>query len=183
MIYASKNEAVCLEIQMHFESSLPASFTKKLWAQFHDFVLKNEVVCCEIQAHFGVFALRVLWKIFRAHYHVLCVQKINCRDVQTHFGSSPPPKFTEKVLDKFSQMMCPQTKLFAMKFRRILQVSAWKNDKNVVGAFSRFMCRVNKHSWLQHFLKMLWPRFIIFHAHNLCWIVRAHCKVLDFHIL
>ena len=112
-ICASKKEAVGREIQTHFESSLPASFTKKLWAQFHDFCVKkwsgllwsseafwkfspcklwkkisgcnftiyaskNEVVCCEIQTHFGVLALRGLWKAFRAHYHDLCVQKLNC---------------------------------------------------------------------------------------------------------
>jgi len=60
MIFSSKNEAVSREIQMQFESALPASFTNKLWEQFHDFVLKNEVVCCETQAHFGVVALRDL---------------------------------------------------------------------------------------------------------------------------
>ena len=42
------------------------------------FMLKNEVVCCEIQTHFGVLALQGSWKIFRAHYHDLCVQKLNC---------------------------------------------------------------------------------------------------------
>ena len=40
-IFSSKNEAVCREIHTHFESSLPASFTKKLWAQFHDFCVKK----------------------------------------------------------------------------------------------------------------------------------------------
>jgi len=62
--------------------------------------------------------------------------------------------------------MCPKTKLFAVKFRCSLQVSACKIDKKFVGAFSRFMCHVNKYSWLQHFVKMLWPRFIIFYVHK-----------------
>jgi len=44
-----------------------------------------------------------------------------CLDVQMHFGSFPPPKFTEKVLDKFSRFVCPKMKLFAVRFRRILQ--------------------------------------------------------------
>jgi len=35
-IYASKNEAVCREIQTHFGSSLPASFKENVVAQFHD---------------------------------------------------------------------------------------------------------------------------------------------------
>jgi len=36
MIFASKNEAVCCEVQMHFGSSPLASFPKMFWAHFHD---------------------------------------------------------------------------------------------------------------------------------------------------
>jgi len=39
-----------------------------------------------------------------------------CCEIQTHFGSSPPPRFTEKVLHRFSRFMCPKTKVFALKF-------------------------------------------------------------------
>jgi len=46
------------------------------------------------------------------------------------------------------------------------KLSACKIDKKSCGRISRFMCRANKHSWLQHFVKMLWPRFIILHAHK-----------------
>ena len=38
--------------------------------------------------------------------------------------------------------------------------------KKLWAHFHDFMCCVNKHSWLQQFVKMLWPRFIIFHAHK-----------------
>ena len=37
---------------------------------------------------------------------------------------------------------------------------------------SRFVCRANKHSWSQHFVKMLWARFTILHSHIFflcCW--------------
>jgi len=37
-IYASKNEAVCREIQTHFGSSLPASFTEKVVGAIPRFV-------------------------------------------------------------------------------------------------------------------------------------------------
>jgi len=104
-----------------------------------------------------------------------------CREVQMHFRSSPLPRFAEKVLDKFSRLMYPKTKLFAVKFTHILEViclqvlqkkmwaqfhnlclqkrssmlcsseAFWKVsacckiDKKVVGAFSRIVCRANRH--------------------------------------
>jgi len=34
--FASKNEAVCCEVQTDFGSFLNASFMKKFWEQFHD---------------------------------------------------------------------------------------------------------------------------------------------------
>ena len=96
-----------------------------------------------------------------------------------HFGSYLP----------FLDFCVKKTKRFVVRFRHILeafQFGIWKLckiDKKVVGAFSRFTCCANKHSWLQRFVKMLWPGFIILHAHKLCWVVRTHCEVLDFHIL
>jgi len=45
-----------------------------------------------------------------------------CREVQSHFESSPLARFTKKFLGAFSRFMCPKTKLFAVKFRRILEV-------------------------------------------------------------
>jgi len=46
----------------------------------------------------------------------------NCREVQTHFGSSPLASLTEKVLGTISQILRPKTKLFAVKFRHISKV-------------------------------------------------------------
>jgi len=39
-----------------------------------------------------------------------------------HFESSLPASFAEKVLGAYSRFMRPKTKLFAVKFRRILDV-------------------------------------------------------------
>ena len=162
---------------------------------------KTKLFAVEFRRILEVLVLQGLWKKFWAHYHDLFVQKWNCLPwIQTHFGSFLPPRFTEKVLDKYSRFMCPETTLFAVKFTHIWKlsvcnfyrkfwaqfhnlcvqkrscwlcnsdafgkVSACKIGKKVVGAFSRFVCRANKHSWLQHFLKMLWPCSIILHAHK-----------------
>jgi len=40
----------------------------------------------------------------------------------THFGSSLPASFTEKVVGAIPRFVRPKTKLFAVKFRRILDV-------------------------------------------------------------
>jgi len=40
-IYASKNEAVCREVQTHFGSFLRASFIERIWAHFLDFCVKK----------------------------------------------------------------------------------------------------------------------------------------------
>jgi len=47
-----------------------------------------------------------------------------CCEVQTHFGSSRLASFIKKVLGAFSRFMRPKTKLFAVKFMRILEVLA-----------------------------------------------------------
>ena len=56
-IYASKNEAVCREVQTHVGSFHRASFIKRIWAHFLDFASKNEPVCSWVQTHFGSFRL------------------------------------------------------------------------------------------------------------------------------
>jgi len=48
--------------------------------------------------------------------------EVVCSEVQTHFGSSLPANFAEKVLGAYSRFLRPKTKLFAVKFRRILEV-------------------------------------------------------------
>jgi len=58
LIIASKNTAVCCEVQTHFESSLPARFTKKSYGRnVTIYVSKNEGISCEVQTHLGSFRL------------------------------------------------------------------------------------------------------------------------------
>jgi len=49
-----------------------------------------------------------------------------CHEVQTHFGSSLPARFTEKVLGAIPRFVSPKMKLFAVKFRRILEAFAFQ---------------------------------------------------------
>ena len=121
-IYASKNETVCCEVQTLFGSSLPASFTESAGRNSTICASKNEAVCREIQTHSGS-SLPASFTESSGRNSTICASKNEtvCCEVQTHFGSSPPPRFTEKFLDKFLRFMCPKTKVFAVKFRPILQ--------------------------------------------------------------
>ena len=85
---------------------------------------KTKLFAVEFRRILEVLVLQGLWKKFWAHYHDLFVQKWNCLPwIQTHFGSFLPPRFTEKVLDKYSRFMCPETTLFAVKFTHIWKLS------------------------------------------------------------
>jgi len=55
---------------------------------------------------------------------MICASKNEavCCEVQTHFGSFRLARFVKKVLGAFSRFLRPKTKLFAVKFRRILEV-------------------------------------------------------------
>jgi len=80
-----------------------------------------------------------------------------CCEVQTHFGSSLPASFTEKVLGAISRIVRPKTKQFAVKFRRILEVLCLARFvKKVLDAFSRFFCpKVTVCRWVQTILDVL----------------------------
>jgi len=55
-IYASKNEAVCCEVQAHFLSSFLASFNRKSsGCNSSNCASKNEAVVREVQTHFGSY--------------------------------------------------------------------------------------------------------------------------------
>ena len=145
----------------------------------------------EIENFHAIFSCRLDWKysvckVYRkssgGNFTIYASKnEAVCREVETHFGSSPLARFTEKVLGAISRFMCPKTKLFAakldalwkysaskvyrissgrmftvmhpktklfaVKLRRILEVLRLQGlQKKVLGAFSRFVCRANKHS-------------------------------------
>jgi len=92
---------------------------------------------------------------FWVHFLDFCVQ--NQRYFpwsSTHFGSSLPALFTEKVLGAISRVVHPKTKRFAVKFRRILEVlpcNVYKKSSgrifSIFASKSEAVCRwVQMHS-------------------------------------
>jgi len=49
-----------------------------------------------------------------------------CYEIQTHSGSSLRASFKEKVVRAIPRFVRPKMKLFAVKFRRILEVFAFQ---------------------------------------------------------
>jgi len=184
MIDASNSEAVCCEIQTHFRSSPPLRLTEKVLDKFSRFIhLQTKLFVVKFRHILEVFSVQALEK----SYGCICSIFVSkneavCCWVQTHFGSFTILKFMKNVLGAFSWFMCPKTKLFAVKFRRISEVLRLQDlQKKVLGAISRFVCHATNHSWLQHFGNIL-------HAHKslLCctdtlwssWLshfVKTHC--------
>jgi len=52
--------------------------------------------------------------------------EVVCCEIQMHFGSSLPASFIEKVQGAIPLFVCPKMKLFAVKFRRILEALAFQ---------------------------------------------------------
>ena len=70
-----------------------------------------------------VLCLQGLQKSSRRIFLIyVSINKDVCCEVQTHFMRSLFAKFTTKVLGAFSGNLHPKTKLFAVKFRRILDL-------------------------------------------------------------
>jgi len=79
MIYVSKNEAVCREVQMHSGSSLTASFTEKVLGAIPRFVRpQTKLFAVKFRRILDVLRLQVLQRKFWANFHDLCVQKRSC---------------------------------------------------------------------------------------------------------
>jgi len=85
------------------------------------FVSHNKAVCHEVQIHFLSYPPPKFTKMFWAHFHDYCVQK------RSGFPWSPGELWrfslckVKKVLGAFSRFLRPKTKVFAVKFRRILE--------------------------------------------------------------
>jgi len=78
-ICASKSEAVCCEIQTHFGSSLPASFTEKVVRAIPQFMRpKMKRFAAKFRRFLEVLCPQVLKKKFWTQFHDLCIQKRSC---------------------------------------------------------------------------------------------------------
>ena len=145
MIYVSKNEAFCCEVETRFGSSPLARFERKnSWYNFTTYVSKNKAVRL-----WRILEVICLQGIQKNSGHIFMIYMLKneafCCEVETHFGSSPLARFTEKNLGPFLWFMCPNTKLFAMKFRRFVEVLHLQGlQEKILGAVSRFMCPKTK---------------------------------------
>jgi len=71
-----------------------------------------------------------------------------CREVQTHSGRSLPASLTEKVVGARTRFMRPKTKRFAVKFRRIVELSPFKLHKKGSGRiFPIYASKKEAVSW------------------------------------
>ena len=129
-------------IQTHFGSSLPASSTKQFWAQFHDLCAQKRSCLLWNWDVFWKFSACKIYKKGCGYNSTLYVPKNKavCHGIQTHSGRSLPTRFTENVLGAIPGLVRPKAKLFAVKFRRILEVLCLRVLRKVVGAIPRFLC-------------------------------------------
>jgi len=84
---------------------------------------KTKLLAVKFKRIFQVLCSQGL-QINSGRIFTICVSKneaVSC-EVQTHFGNSLSADVAEKVLAALSRYMRPKTKLFAVKFRHILEV-------------------------------------------------------------
>ena len=120
---------------------------------------KTNLLAVKSRRILEVFTLQVKKKSSGRIFSIFASKNYGiCREVQTHLGSPLPASFTEKVLGAISRVVRPKTKMkrFAVKFRRykkkflthFLDFFRPKVKLFAVGfrrildvlAFSRFMC-------------------------------------------
>jgi len=87
--------------------------------------LKTKLFVVNFRRILKVLCLQVENKSFVRNFTIFASKnEAVCPEIQTHSGSSPPASFTKKVLGPIPRFMCPKMKLFAVNFRRILEVLA-----------------------------------------------------------
>ena len=143
---------------------------------------KNEAVCCEVQTHFGTYAFQALWKssgcIFPSYASKMKLFTVRFRRILEVFASQVSWKklwvhFAELCVQKWSCLLWGSdafcklsacTKKLCAHFHDLCVA-----QRNVLAFNILWKC----------FDHVLW----FFMPVNLCWVVRARCEVLDFHIL
>jgi len=155
-ICASKNEAVCREIQTHSGSSLPASFTEKVVGAIPRFVRpKTKLFAVKFRRISEVLRLQDLQRKFWARFHDVCVQKRSC----LLWNSGAFWRFSvcmndKKAVGAFSRFNVSRKQTF-------LTSTFCKNDlatfynfhahKSLLGCSGTLWS-----SWFSHFIRMLW---------------------------
>jgi len=115
-----------VKIQTHFGRSLPGRFTENVVGAIPRFMRpKTKLFAVKFRRVLELSPLMLHEKSCGRIFPIFASKNeaVWC-EVQTHFGSSLPASFKEKVLGAIPQFIRPKTKLFAVKFRRSLEVFA-----------------------------------------------------------
>jgi len=142
---------------------------KKLCAQFHDLCVQKWSCLLWNSDAFWKFSPFKLCKKSSGLIFTICAYKNEavCREIQTHFESSLPASFTEKVVGAIPQFVHPKTKLFAVKFRRILEDLCLQDLQKKLWAQFHNLC-IQKRSCLPWNSDVFWKIFA-------CKISRKSC--------
>jgi len=97
---------------------------RKFWAHFHSLCVQKW--SCLLRSYRRILKFSPYEVYEESSWRIITIFASKhggvCRDVETHFESSPLARVTKKFMGAFSRFMCPKTKLFAVNFRRILEV-------------------------------------------------------------
>jgi len=111
-------------VQTEFGSSLPARFTENLHSTIPRFTRpKTELFAVKLNVFWNFLLCEAYEESFGYIFtsYVSKNEAVSC-EVQMHFGRFHLARFIKNVLGALSRFMCPKTKLFATKFKRILEV-------------------------------------------------------------
>ena len=119
-----KTELFAVKVATHFGSFCFARFMKKVLGAFSRFMCpKMTLYAATFRRISEVLSVQALWRKLWVHFHDFCVQKRSCFLWSWDaFWTFSPCKLYKTFLGAFSRFLCPQTKLFAVKFSRILEV-------------------------------------------------------------
>ena len=181
-ICSSKNEVVCREFRRILDVLCLQVLQKKLWAQIHNFCVQKRSCLLLSSDAVWKFSLCEGYEKSSGRIFPICASKneVVCCEIQAHFGSSLPASFKEKVVSAIPQFMRPKTKLFAVRFRRMLELSRFKLYEKSSGRICRYMrpkmklfavkfIRILVLLCLQVLKKTFWAQF-----HDLCVQKRSY---------
>jgi len=116
-------------------------FERNFWVHFHDlFVQKRSCLSWSLDAFWKFLACKVYRKSSGCNFTIYtCTNEGICREVQTHFGSSPLARFAGKVLGEISQFMCSKPSCLLWRSDAFWKFSTCKLYTHFLGAFACFL--------------------------------------------
>ena len=115
----------CVQKQRYFQWISDAFWKFSAWKFYRKSSRHNFTSCLDALWKFSPFKLYkkssgCIFPIYSSKNEAVCC------GIQTHFESTLFARFTENVLGAIPRYVCPTMKLFAVKFRRILEVFAFQ---------------------------------------------------------